>query len=213
MAKCSNCGRRKAKRACPARGGELCPQCCGVLRDREIHCPPHCPHRERHKPYQDRRLVDRGTESGNPGGRPEDDILGDERLAWLALHANAPLAGIARSQPEFTDTEAVLAMEYAKEKLKKGGGLIVLPGEDRKPQNEAGEAVRRGLESCRFERSVLLVGNPEGYTTDEKVRVLDRLLLAARSFARRNPSGRTYLDRIMAQFAQMREDSAQRRVL
>lgn len=207
VAKCIRCRKRKAKRSCPAVGGGLCPLCCGSLRDREVHCPPHCPHREMHKPYQDRRLTERGPEQPGRRESPREDILRDERLAWLALNADAPLADIALRRPDFTDADAVLAMETAREKLDKGAGLLVLPGEGRKPRNEAAEAVRQSLDACRFERSVILSGGTEGYATEEKILVLDRLLLAARSFARENPAGRTYLDRIAAQFSQMRQDT------
>ena len=36
MALCSNCRKRKAKRACPALGSPLCNLCCGILREKEI---------------------------------------------------------------------------------------------------------------------------------------------------------------------------------
>lgn len=39
---CPLCGRRKAKRACPAKGVAICPQCCGALRRVEIACPDDC---------------------------------------------------------------------------------------------------------------------------------------------------------------------------
>jgi hypothetical protein len=213
MAKCVRCRRRKAKRFCPALGGELCPLCCGELRDREVQCPPHCPQRERHKPYQDRRTLERRPETPARHEPPGEDVLRDERLAWLALHADAPLAEIAASRPEFSDADAVAAMEYAKDKLERSGGLLLIPGQDRGPRNDAGEAVRSGLDACRYERLVLLAGGQEGYTTDEKIRVLERLILAARSLVRENPAGRIYLERIADQFAAIREDGEKTRIL
>jgi hypothetical protein len=42
MASCIYCERRAGKRACPALGGEICPQCCGKHRLVEIECPPDC---------------------------------------------------------------------------------------------------------------------------------------------------------------------------
>jgi len=182
-------------------GRGLCPLCCGQFRDRQVSCPPHCPHRERHKPYQDRRAAEKPDAPGAPAGRAGEDILRDERLAWLALHVDASLVEIARARPDFTDADAAEALDYARDKTAKGGGLIVIPGRERVPGHEAGEAVRRGLEACRYERSVLLAGAAEGYTGEEKLRVLDRLIPAARSFARQAPGGRTYLERLAAQFA------------
>ncbi len=213
MAKCAHCLQRKAKRSCPALGRTLCPLCCGRLRDREVACPPHCPHRERHKPYQDRRAAEKPDAPEAPANRAGEDLLRDERLSWLALHAEAPLVEIARARPDFTDADAVAALEYAREKAVKGGGLIVIPGRERVPGNEAGEAVRRGLEACRYERSVLLADASEGYTGGETIRVLDRLIPIARSFARQAPGGRTYLERLAAQFASLNSGMEKTRIL
>ena len=39
---CPLCGRRKARRACPALGHQICAVCCGTKRLVEIRCPPDC---------------------------------------------------------------------------------------------------------------------------------------------------------------------------
>jgi hypothetical protein len=134
-------------------------------------------------------------------------------MSWLALHAEAPLVEIARARPEFTDTDAVAALEYARDKAVKGGGLIVIPGQERGAGHQAGEAVRRSLEACRYERSVLLAGAPEGYTGEENIRVLDRLVSIARSFARQAPGGRSYLERLAEQFASLDGGNGKTRIL
>jgi len=40
--KCASCGKRKAKRPCPALRGSICPVCCGEKRGVEIKCPTDC---------------------------------------------------------------------------------------------------------------------------------------------------------------------------
>ena len=40
--KCPACGTRRARRACPALGQQICPVCCGTKRLVEIACPPDC---------------------------------------------------------------------------------------------------------------------------------------------------------------------------
>ena len=40
--KCVSCGKRKAKRYCPALKGSICPVCCGEKRGVEIKCPLDC---------------------------------------------------------------------------------------------------------------------------------------------------------------------------
>lgn len=42
MALCGLCGRRKARRACPALGREICTICCATKRIVEIACPSEC---------------------------------------------------------------------------------------------------------------------------------------------------------------------------
>jgi hypothetical protein len=39
---CPSCGRRKARRECPALSSNICPVCCGTKRLTEIKCPPDC---------------------------------------------------------------------------------------------------------------------------------------------------------------------------
>ena len=39
---CSLCQRRRARRACPALGQQICPVCCGTKRLVEINCPADC---------------------------------------------------------------------------------------------------------------------------------------------------------------------------
>ena len=39
---CASCGQRKAKRACPALGRQICAVCCGTKRLVEINCPADC---------------------------------------------------------------------------------------------------------------------------------------------------------------------------
>ena len=40
--RCPVCQRRKARRACPAKGAFICSHCCGTKRLVEIACPPDC---------------------------------------------------------------------------------------------------------------------------------------------------------------------------
>jgi hypothetical protein len=213
MAKCATCGKRKAKRSCPARRASLCPACCGRLRSRERTCPPTCRHLAEHAPYQERRVLERTARPPAGGFSAPDDPLKDERLAWLAVNAEAPLADLGSRIPEFTDGDAVLALESAKEKIEKGRGLIVLPGADRRTENAAGEAVFQSLERSRFEKSVLLSAESTGYTAEEKIRVLDRLVAYAKAAAGGNIGGRAYLESIIASFAEMKKSAAEPKIL
>jgi hypothetical protein len=46
---CKICGKRRARRACPAVAGEICPLCCGTEREVTLACPLECEYlREAH---------------------------------------------------------------------------------------------------------------------------------------------------------------------
>jgi hypothetical protein len=212
MPKCRTCGQRKGKRACPALGRLLCPVCCGQRRGREIACPPSCRFLAEHQPYQDRRTLERGSEP-SPSDRSAQAVMGDERLAWLALNAEAPVREMAERDPRFTDGEAILALERAREKLGRGRSRLIVPGEERKPENAAAETILRSMDACRYDRAVILVGGSEGYTTEEKTRVLDVVIRAAKGWAGGEFGGRAYLDRLRDQFARLQTATPASRIL
>jgi hypothetical protein len=91
MAKCKKCGQRKAKRHCPALGSDICNLCCGVLREKEIHCPPQCSHLAQHRPYQEKRILEKKETPRSRREIAKDDIASDDRMRWLLVNAEAPL--------------------------------------------------------------------------------------------------------------------------
>ncbi|MDH4197496.1 MAG: hypothetical protein OEW05_08830, partial [Candidatus Aminicenantes bacterium] len=144
MGLCRHCGKRKAKRSCPALGSELCSLCCGTLRERELHCPSSCRTLAEHKPYQEKRILERRAERAGRERRL------DERLSWLVFTVEASLRELARRLPGFTDRDAALAVAYAREKFERAQSILILPGDARRPQSETGEVVVRAVEDCRF---------------------------------------------------------------
>ena len=54
--KCILCNSRKAKRYCPAKGGSICPVCCGEKRGVEIDCPLDCPYFIEGQNYQQEKV-------------------------------------------------------------------------------------------------------------------------------------------------------------
>jgi len=152
MTKCSKCNKRKAKRYCIALGNHLCSLCCGLLREKEIHCPPNCTFLEKHRPYQEKRIIEKRQPFPSRSISPEEDILNDERMVWLAFHIEMPLKEYSEKRESFTDKNAILALEYAKEKIEKDKGLFYVPNEKSGPKNEVGEAIYQNMEKCRYEK-------------------------------------------------------------
>ncbi len=206
MAKCSHCQQRKAKRLCPALGSSLCSLCCGRLREKELHCPPACPYLSQHKPYQENKVIQKkGTFS--------EKVLDDERLAWLILNIDAALKEFGTRSPDFSDKDAVLALEYAKSRLEKGPSLIRLAQDEGSVKNEAGEAVLQSLDQCRFQRKIILPQSLEMYSLEEKVKCLENTILAIKHLARGRLEGRAYLQDIDRRLARLQDSSSQDKII
>jgi hypothetical protein len=210
MPLCERCGQRLAKRHCPALGAGLCALCCGRLRNREVHCPATCVFLVRHKPYQEKRLLEKRTTPPSRDPFAGDDLLKDERLAWLIYQLEAPLAIFGERSAGVTDRDALLALEYARAGIERGKSLIVIPGESLKPKNEIGEAVIRAADTARWEAAVILSSGLETYKKEEKLRCLDRIIRSARVLAGADPGRRTYIGKLVERFAAIRNASRDR---
>ena len=206
MAKCSHCRRRKAKRHCPALGSDLCSLCCGLLREKKLHCPPDCRFLGEHRSYQDKRIIQK-KHTYSP------DIGQDERLNWLALHIEAPLKEWGEKRPEFSDKEAVLALEYARAKIEKEKSILLLAQENRRVKNEIGEAVFQSLEQCRYERQIILPQSVAAYSKEEKLKCLENIILAVKFMAKGDLDGRSYIQDLIERFSRLKKVSGQKRIV
>ena len=213
MKKCSRCNSRKAKRFCPALNESLCSLCCGKIREKEVHCPTSCPFLSKHKPYQEKRTVEKRHDSQRLPISEKEDLLKDERMAWLAIHIEMPVNEYAEKKSSLNDREVLLALEYVRDKIQKGRGLIFLPDETTKPQNELGEAVYQMMERCRFEGRIIMREKPSSYSQQEKLNVLDRIIGAVKHLARDNLDGSSYIAAVRERFAKMKGMSRQKKVL
>lgn len=213
MAKCSKCKQRKGKRYCVALDDHLCSLCCGLLREKEIHCPPGCSFLETHSSYQEDRIIEKKQASQPKKISPEEDILRDERMAWLAFHIEAPLMEYAQRKKSFTDREALLSLEYAREKIEKDKGLVFIPDQESKPKNEIGEALSQSVDRCRYEKKIIIPGDQDIYTKDEKIRCLERVMLSVQFVSQGNLEGRTFLKQLIQRFSKLKELSLQKKLV
>ena len=213
MKKCSRCSKRKAKRFCPALDKSICSLCCGQIREKDVHCPTSCPFLSKHKSYQEKRIVEKKHVAERLPPSEDEDLMNDERMAWLAFHVETPLKEYAERNPSFNDREALLALEYVRDKIEKGRGLVLLPDETMKPQNDLGEAMYKMIERCRFEGRIIMTGRPPAYSPQEKLRVLDRIIGAAKYLAGGNFDRRTYIQAVIQRFEKMKDIGRQKKVL
>lgn len=206
MARCSHCRQRKAKRQCPALGSDLCPLCCGRLREKELHCPPACPFLAQHKPYQDNKIIQKK--------RPfSEDVLQDDRLNWLVLHIEAALQKYAERNPAFTDRDAILALEYAKDRVEKNRSRLLLSQDEGRVKNDVGEAILLSLEQCRFQRRIILLQDVERYSTEEKLKCLQNVILGVKYLARGSLAGRSYLQDLARRLDRLKKSSDQKKIV
>lgn len=205
MAKCPKCGKRKAKRACPALEISICSLCCGRLREREIDCPAVCPFLEKHKIYQEKREHEHMASSAASALFPQEDILHDERMAWLAFHIEAPLKTAAEKSPSFADRDALAALEYARSKIEKRKTIFLLDERESWPSNIIGERIIQSMDQCRYEKKIILPDDHLAYSDDEKIKCLERIKLSVLHFAREKPGGRRYLGTILERFAKIKD--------
>jgi hypothetical protein len=212
MAKCSKCQKRKAKRTCLALGESLCSLCCGKLREKEISCPPQCRFLKTHSDYQEKRILER-KETPPPSLSPEEDILKDERMAWLAFHIEKPLQEYGKRDRSFTDKDALLALEYAKEKVQRGRQHLILPEQNVRAGNEPGDAIVKLIEMCKYEKKIILPGEHQTYSDEEKIKCIDRIILALKSFAQNNFEGRKFIEVLTARAEKIDELSHQSKVI
>lgn len=213
MKKCAKCKKRKAKRYCPALGDSLCSLCCGLIRDKEIHCPSNCKFLVQHKPYQEKKIIEKKPSSSRKELSAEEDILKDERMAWLVFHIEAPLIEYGDKKATYSDRDAILALEYAKEKIEKDKGVVILPQRERTAKNEIGEAILKSIENCRYERMIILPGALETYSKEERIKCLERVILSVKFLAKGNFKGRNYIQNLQERFAKIKALSSEKKII
>ncbi len=213
MAICPKCQKRKAKRRCPALGSAICQLCCGRHREKDIHCPPTCAHLSAHKPYQEKKIIDKRPEASGNSGKDAVSPPTDERSAWLAFHIENRIREYAAAHPDFSDRETILALEYTLEKVEEGQAQIILPGAPLKPRNAAGEAILEAVEACRYQTSVILTTGTEAYKTAEKIAVLRRIQSTVKQSAGTHTEGQKYLQDLGERFARLGARAGDKKIL
>jgi hypothetical protein len=197
---CPKCGKRLAKRVCPALGAKICQLCCGRLREKEVHCVQDCPYLKSGRAYRQKRVLETSPK------RPRVDPSEDKRLARLVFFVDAALAGHASAHPEFTDGDVLLAIDYAKGIVEKGRPRIIVPGAAARPVNEAGELILQALEAARPEESALVAVPASAFTAAEKTACLDWMAGNIKLEAGADLEGRAFLDNLVGIFSRMRAE-------
>lgn len=104
---CKICGRRRAKRACPAVHGDICPICCGEQREVTLSCPLDCEYlQDAHK--HEKALPVAENEISNPDIRVTEEFIAEhEELLLFCIYS---LLQAALRTPGAVDTDVLAAL-------------------------------------------------------------------------------------------------------
>jgi hypothetical protein len=189
---CPLCGRRPARRRCPAKGVTICPTCCATKRLREINCPDDCQYlasarahpaavvqRQREQDVARVRRIFEGLSSrqvelfsvataviGQETPRPTDGDVAEAALAQAATLETAARGILYEHQPT----------SLAAQRLARRFREVLAQEEARLPRTSAvaAEVFRRIADAARPAS-----GSPDSDSTSSFVNLLNRLRAAS----------------------------------
>lgn len=209
MNKCPKCGRRLAKRHCPGLKLDICHLCCGQKREKEINCFPECRYLVFGRTYQEKRIQAKETLIN----QEKADPINNEHLGRLVFYFEAALLSYRDKHPGFNDKNAYQAIEYALEKIRKGAPKIIMPDQQSRPVNEAGDLLIRVAEETKTESSSLITTINQKYSKEEKISCLTYLSTSVKAALRQQPNGTLFLDRIREIFSKFAASSKEPRII
>lgn len=133
MASCPLCRQRKGKRACPAKGAEICSHCCGTKRRVEIACPDDCVWLGAHAAAWEGRETEQARDVRRLAPHLQGLSEGQARLFFLALVGITGLRARRRELSDHLLHEAVVALRKTVE-TRERGILYEHPAEDLRAQ-------------------------------------------------------------------------------
>lgn len=136
---CKICGKRRARRYCPAVQGDICPICCGTEREVSLSCPIECEYlREAHRhekavPVSEKELSNRDVVVS------EEFIRSHEELLLFCVYS---LVQAALRTPGAIDADVMAALEaLIQTRRTLDSGLVY----ETRPENSVAAAVQRAF--------------------------------------------------------------------
>ncbi len=186
---CKICGKRRARRHCPAVHGDICAICCGTEREVSLSCPLECEYlqeahrREKPTPIDEKQLLD-------PDIAVTEEFMRDHEE--LLLFCMVSLVEAALRTSSATDADALEALDaLIKTYRTTESGLLY----ETRPVNTIAAAVQRAF-SASFEDYQKLRAERESlsYRNAEILGVLVFLRRLGQGNQNGRPRGRMYLD-------------------
>ncbi len=187
---CKICGKRRAKRVCPAVPGDICQICCGTEREVSLSCPLDCEylrigHRhEKPVPIAENKLA-------HPEIQVTEDLIRNQEE--LLLFCAYSLIQSAVRTSGAVDADVIAALEaLIQTRRTLDSGLVY----ETRPENSIAAAVQRGFtasledyETARVERESL-----SPVRNSDLLKILVFLLRIGQQNQNGRPRGRMFLD-------------------
>ncbi|HEY7209974.1 MAG TPA: hypothetical protein VH477_06845 [Bryobacteraceae bacterium] len=136
---CKICGKRRARRACPAVQGDICPICCGTEREVSLSCPLECEYLQEAHKHEKPVLAEGHQVSYRDVEVSESFLRRHEELALFCVYA---LYQAAQRTAGAIDTDAIAALEAVIQTERTAqSGLIY----ESKPENFVALGVQRSF--------------------------------------------------------------------
>ncbi len=187
---CKICGKRRARRACPAVGGDICTICCGSEREVSLSCPLECEWlQEAHR--HEKPVTVTGNQLANPDVEVSEEFLRThEELLLFCIYS---LVEAAMRTPNSVDADVLAALEALIQTHRTlESGLVY----ETRAENSIAASVQRSFaasladyQKLRAEREQL-----SSYRNAEILAILVFLLRLGQQNQNGRPRGRMYLD-------------------
>ncbi len=187
---CKICGKRRARRACPAVQGDICTLCCGTEREVSLSCPLECEYlQEAHQ--HERPLPITEEQISYPEVKVTEEFIREhEELLLFSVYS---LVQSAIKTSGAIDADVMAAMEALIQTQRTlESGLVY----ETRPENTIAKAVQRAFSSSLAEYQKLK-DEREGFAAFRSSDVLSVLVFLHRLGQQNQngrPRGRMYLD-------------------
>jgi hypothetical protein len=187
---CKICGKRRARRACPAVHGDICTICCGTEREVSLSCPLECEYlQEAHRRERPVQVSDKQL-SNSDVPVSEEFLQTHEELVMFCIYS---LVQAAIQTAGALDTDVLAALEALIQTHRTlESGLVY----ETRAENTVAAAVQRSFAASLADYEKLLAER-EAFSpvrNSEILKVLAFLHRLGRQNLNGRPRGRMYLD-------------------
>jgi hypothetical protein len=194
---CPICGKRKARRLCPARAESICSICCGTEREVTIDCPSDCVYLISSREYDLTRLHIDWSKAPFPDVQFKRSF--PETHGPLLMEIDRAICEFAASHREVVDTDVLAALQTLAESYRTlASGIIYEKPIDHPLQRGVYEGLKAAITDFRENETKRV-----GMTTVRDSDIRDSLIFLAQLcavHANGRLKGRSYLHLIRSQF-------------